>query len=137
MLYFIVSMAIDMEMFISIYEKNVFMKLTIISLSFFHVGILLSLSISSASMSKIAHSPYAKLNSIIARRTFTLADKFKIVNLIEKLAGPDIAVYCLDLFPLNNYEFFLLVSVVATNFFLLLKQFNKHLVENKLTNHLT
>jgi hypothetical protein len=137
MLYFIVSMAIDMEMFISILEKNFVAKLGVISLSFFHVGILLSLTISSASMSKIAHSPYAKLNSIIAKRTFTLADKFKIVSLTEKLAGPDIAVYCLDLFPLNNYEFFLLISVVATNFFLLLKQINKNLIENKLANHFT
>jgi hypothetical protein len=44
--------------------------------------------------------------------------KFQIMNMIERLAETDIAVPCLDLFPLNNYEFYLYISASVSNFFL-------------------
>lgn len=56
-------------------------------------------------VSAAAHKPYIYLNSIFGRMKGT-SRKLKLLNLIERLAGPKIALYCLDLFPLTNKEFF-------------------------------
>ena len=32
--------------------------------------------------------------------------KWKVITLIERLAGPTIGIYCFNLFPFTNYEFY-------------------------------
>ena len=81
---------------------------------------------SSTCLCRSAHYSYSKLNSIIAKQNpntqlIPLDCKNKIISLIEKLAGPPIAVYCLDLFPLTSYEFYLFVCNLISNFILLLR----------------
>jgi hypothetical protein len=87
--------------------------------------ILFLMSIPSAYLSTSAHSPYKKLNTIMMTRTLTPAVKFKLLNLIERLGGPDISNYVLDLFPVNMFTFYLLVCDVAKNFIIILDLFSK------------
>ena len=78
-----------------------------------------------ASLFLAAHSPYVKLNSIVVKSKFKVADKLKINNFIERLGGPSIAVYCYNLFPLNSYELYLYTAAVILHYFLLLSLLHK------------
>ena len=80
----------------------------------------------SASLEKASHSPYAKLNSIIAKlevnsTEISIENKIKINNLLERLAQTKITVWVLDLFPINYYEFYLFVAAVVSNFLFFLE----------------
>jgi hypothetical protein len=71
-----------------------------------------------ASIPKSAIKPYVKLNSLIARKQINLQIKLKIVDLIERLSGPVIGIYCFELFPFTNYEFHLFAANCVKNFIL-------------------
>jgi hypothetical protein len=89
---------------------------------------LYSLAYLSARLNEASRGSYNDLNSIIARemcnqwkRRFKNIDigvKFKIINLIERMAQTETTVWCLDLFSLNSYEFYLFIAANVTNFFL-------------------
>jgi hypothetical protein len=78
------------------------------------------LTYSCAKVSKYAHSPYSYLNSYLAKHRVRILYKLKISGFIEKLAGPSIGFYCLDLFPFTNYEFYLFVANTIKIYFLML-----------------
>jgi hypothetical protein len=67
---------------------------------------------------------------MIKSHSFTCAEKFKILNLIERLGGPAIATYCADLFPINMFEFYLFVANVVKNFFMVLDLFNPNSIHS-------
>jgi len=74
---------------------------------------------------KQAHWPYNKLNSIIERKPLPIILKLKVLGLIEKLSGPVIGIYCFDLFPYTNHEFYLYIGNCFQNFLLLNGLFGK------------
>jgi len=90
------------------------------------VQLIYSLAYVSAHLTETARGSYSDLNAIMARENNPKAKlknipcdlKFKIINLMERLAQMEISVWCLDLFPLNNYEFYLFIAATAKNFFL-------------------
>jgi hypothetical protein len=71
-----------------------------------------------SSIPKSAIKPYVKLNSLIARKRINLQIKLKIVDLNERLSGPIIGIYCFELFPFTNYEFYLFAANCVMNFIL-------------------
>jgi hypothetical protein len=102
------------------------------SSAFFNTVFLFFFSLHTAMLCHAAHSPYKRVNSFVVQQS---SDKFfnnsnvfiriteirqqiKVLNFLERLGGPDIAVYCLDLFALNYYEFYLLIAAISSNFFL-------------------
>ena len=100
------------------------MFITTMSLLFF----LFLFSLNTAMLCKAAHLPYKRINSFAAQQSLSKINLFsriietrhsiKLLNFLERLGGPAIAVYCLDLFPLNYYEFYLFIASISTNFFL-------------------
>jgi len=100
-------------------------------------------------MSSAAHSPYKIIFALLAKESsqhiqteassyprvhlsssslFTstsipLKHRLKLAHFLEKLAGPSIGVYCSNLFPLNNFEFYNFFIAVIYNFFLLINIF--------------
>jgi len=74
------------------------------------------------------------LNSIVARGqskkkegrwlqgiSFTFKSKFKLVGLIERLSGfqnghHQIAVYCLNLFAIDTFQYYLFISSLIANY---------------------
>jgi len=122
-LYFITSITIDFQLYLASHPENLLFG---ISYGFFAFGtstILFGLTSISASMSKSAHSPYKRLNAIMIKRPIKIEDKLNMLNLIERLGGPDIATYCLHLFSLNMFEFHLLVINLIKNFLLIVDLF--------------
>jgi hypothetical protein len=92
------------------------------------IPMLYSLAYISARLNELARGSYNELNSIIARemdpqckprfKKIRFNVKWKIINLIERMAQTEMTVWCLDLFPLNGFEFYLFIAATAKNFFL-------------------
>jgi len=74
-------------------------------------------------VSREAHRPYIRLNSIIASRPATRILILKVLGLIEKLSGPVIGIYCQDFFPFTNYEFYLYITNLVQNLLLFIGLF--------------
>jgi hypothetical protein len=68
-LYFFNSWIIDMELHLAIYIDIFFYKLLLIGVVCVVILIITSLTMLSAYLSKQAHSPYSKLNSMMAKRS--------------------------------------------------------------------
>jgi hypothetical protein len=120
-IYYLYSPLIDMVLYLAIYIDHFYIKLLGISVTFFLILFLFLFSSTTVWLRKSAHFPYNNLNSIIAKQKWIpLSKKMKIVSLIERLAGSEIAVYCYDFFPLNNYEFYQFIASIVGNFFLLM-----------------
>jgi hypothetical protein len=118
-IYYFYSPAIDIALFLTIYVDIFYIKLFGFFMTFNFILFLFIFSLTTAQLQKSAHFSYKNLNSIIAKeKCIPQAQKIKIVGLIERLAGPDIAVYCHDFFPLNYYEFYLFIAIISSNFFL-------------------
>jgi hypothetical protein len=119
--YYLYSPLIDMILYLTIYIDHFYIKLFGIFVTFVFILFLFLFSLTTAQLKNSAHLSYKNLNSIIAKqKRMPRAKKMRIIGLIERLAGPDIAVYCYDFFPLNNYEFYLFIASIAKNFFLLI-----------------
>ena len=75
-----------------------------------------------ASVSSAAHKSYPMMYSFLNKhkRNIGIKRKLKIQDFIEKLSGSEIGIYCYDLFPMNNYEFFDFISSWATNYILII-----------------
>jgi hypothetical protein len=106
------------------------------------VIILYCMTYTSARLAYHAHKPYNYLNRLMAKKSIMMIKtmkrsigsnrmkitnemrdfklKFNVLTLIERLAGPTIGIYCLDLFPFTNYEFYQYVVAASSLYFLLL-----------------
>jgi len=94
----------------------------------FFVACIIFISLINYSLSMIpreAHRPYNKLNSIMARNSAPTILKWKLLVLIEKLSGPKIGFYCLNIFSFTNFEYYLYISYCLQNFILLISLFGK------------
>ena len=76
-----------------------------------------------SSVSSAAHKSYSIMYSFLIRnnRKITTQTKLRIQNFIEKLSGPVIGIYCYDLFPMSNYEFYDFIASWAANYFLIIE----------------
>ncbi len=108
----------DLLMIAILLDTNQFNRILTILLLIIGSSLLLCLNISMSSISKSAIKPYVKLNSLIARKRINLQIKLKIVDLIERISGPIIGIYCFELFPFTNYEFYLFAADCFANFIL-------------------
>jgi hypothetical protein len=116
--------AIDLLVILSIHkEVDIITRTLAFVATILGVFVLFVFNYSMALVSEAAHRPYIRLNSIIARKSARTVLNLKVVGLIEKLSGPVIGIYCLDLFPFINYEFYLYISNCIQNFILLIGLF--------------
>ena len=78
------------------------------------VGNLLNSLISKASI-----LPLKYLHRYMAENQLPTKQRLKTMEMIERLCGPDIGFYCLDLFPMNFYEFYIYVANCCSNYILI------------------
>ena len=77
--------------------------------------------------SQISHSakrPISLCYKHLIRGNLSKRQRFKTMAFIEKLDGPDIGFYCWDLFPMNNFEFYLFVANCVKSYLLILTLFS-------------
>jgi len=86
---------------------------------------LLFFSVSSllAMLAKSAHKCYPLLYSILMTRSLTYRQRLRIESMISRLSGPVIGFYCLDLFPMNSYEFSQLILISVANYLFIIGLF--------------
>ena len=125
-IYYVGSFIIDLNIINAFYYDNTLLiiRLLFVNVSCFWIAALFVIAYASASLEKASNSPYAKLNSIIAKLEVDLTqisveNKIKINNLIERLAQTQITVWVLNWFPLNFHEFLSFFAAVVSNFFLI------------------
>ena len=74
-------------------------------------------------VSKSAHKSYPLLYTYINKVKTPLFLRFKLISFVEKLSGHPIGLYCYDLFPMNNFEFYQFVYICGANYFLIMSMF--------------
>ena len=122
--YYMIVPVISLSIMYILMERNLFFRLIIIILVFvvlinlFYVNYLLSY------VGRAAHNGYPFINSIIVRKQIGSMTKLKVISLAERLSGPVIGIYCYDLFPFTNYEFYVFCVNCVLNFILLMGLLN-------------
>ena len=107
-------------------ESNMWVRFWAIFAFILIAGIIFSINLFCALFSKPAHSSLRLLYSFMVRNNVSTRDRFKLMNFIEKLSGPDIGFYCLNLFAMNNYQFFQYVMHCTSYYILFLIVLNEY-----------
>ena len=81
------------------------------------LSVVFCLNLFNALITKTAQKPRLHQYRYLNRR-LTFRYRMRIMAFIERLCGPDIGFYCLDLFPMNNYEFYLYITNCVENYML-------------------
>ena len=104
-------------------ESNIYGRFIAATDFFFGFMLLYVVNNLCASVSSAAHKSYPMMYSFLIRNNTKIATKrkLKILAFIEKLSGPEIGIYCYDLFPMNNYEFYDFITSWAANYFLIME----------------
>ena len=121
MLYYFGSPALMILMTLT-HSENVITVAKFVSLFIFVIvfGVVFSINIDSSRLSGIVRRSVKYLLRYMADNQLTRGQRLKMMSYIETLNGPDIGFYCLDLFPMNSYEFYLYISNCMRTYFLIL-----------------
>ena len=89
-----------------------------------YLPVITLITMMAANISRWAHRPLSRINSLVAKSKLNLFYQMKFQIFIERLSGPPMAYYCLNLFPMNSYEFYQFISIVAVNHILILSNYS-------------
>ncbi len=117
--YYYLSMPwIDLQIILLMLDTNIYSRILVIYSISLAMALLFILNIPMSGITMSCKKLYNKLNSIIAKKRMVLSMKLKILNLIERLAGPETWIYCYELFPFTNYELYLYTANCVKFYFL-------------------
>ena len=121
LLYYFGSPALMILMTLT-HSKNNITIAKFVSLFIFIIvfGVVFSLNINSSRVSGSARKSVKHLLRYMSENILTRKQRVKTMTYIERLNGPDIGFYCLDLFPMNSYEFYLYIANCMRIYFLIL-----------------
>ena len=114
--YYLIVPALDLAIICILSESNIYIRNCIIFIVLIFIFNSYLMTFILSFIAREAHSSYSILNSMIARNRLPIRVRLKVLALIERLSGPVIGLYCYDLFPFTNYEFFLFVVNCVSNF---------------------
>ena len=122
--YFFATIGIQLMSYIT-HEKSttVYFRISFGTLVIFLVCSVFGFNLISANINRWAHRPINRLYSFVAMNKLNLKSQLKFQIFIERLSGPPIGYYCLNLFPMNNFELYKYISYVAMNHILILSNF--------------
>ncbi len=125
LLYYLSVPVLDLLIIIVIFDgMHIINRFLSIIVALAVTSFLLILNSTMSLIPNAAHQPYGKLNSLIAKKRIRLNHKLKVCALIERLSGPVIGLYCYELFPFTNYEFYLYVANCVKIFILFVGLFH-------------
>ena len=120
-LYYIASPALILLLYLShAKDGQLFGKLlaaVVFSLVF---SVVISANLLYAQISGSSRRPRNTIYRHMIHKQLSPKERLKLSAFIEKLDGPDIGIYCWNLFPMNNYEFYLYVANCTSTYFLIL-----------------
>ena len=97
------------------------MKIISVSVGKVCFSVMFTLNYMCAQIIKTAHKSPPLLYRFLIENKLSVHQKLKIVIFIEHLSGNEIGLYCLDLFPMNNFVVFYFTVEVIMKYFLLIK----------------
>jgi hypothetical protein len=121
--YYLSIPAIGLFIIGAILEEQTNLRLVLSFLSIVGVFILFWINYFLTLVAKNSFSLYKPLNSVMARKSLNLKDRLKVCSMIERFSGPVIGLYCYDLFPFTNYEFYLFVRNCVSIFIMIMNVF--------------
>ena len=122
-LYYMIQPTYIMAMIIAESEEvEPFFKLIFFSGTLIIFTIILLVTRYVSRISELSRQPLNILFRFMSENRLTLEERLKTMTYIDRLMGPDIGFYCLDLFPIDSYEFYLFVVDCVKNY-LLFKDF--------------
>ena len=92
-------------------------------LSVICMSVVFLINITSTWVGSAAHMSYSKMYSIMNDNRCPAITRLKIMSFIERLSGPEIGMYCYDLFAMNNWEFYQFLYLFGSNYFLIMSLF--------------
>ena len=75
------------------------------------------------SIAKKANKSLSLMYPMMGKTGLTLGQRLTVEKFMHRLSGHTIGFYCLDLFPMNNWQFFQLVYISGANYFLIMGWF--------------
>ena len=107
------------------YQESTTSSARLTSWSFFvsYIVLLVPLSMIATNITRWAHRPINRVYSFMAKNKVDLKSQMKLQIFIERLSGPPIGFYCLNFFPVTNYEFYQYILTVASNHLLFMETF--------------
>jgi hypothetical protein len=121
--YYLSVPIIDLLIIAAILEKQTNLRLVISFVSIVGLFVLFCVNYFLTLVAKNSFSLYKPLNSVMARKSLNLKDRLKVCSMIERVSGPVIGLYCYNLFPFTNYEFYLFVANCVSIFILIMNFF--------------
>ncbi len=118
--YYLSVPTIDLFIIAAILEEQTNLRLVLSFVSIVSIFILFGKNYFLTLVAKNSFSLYKPLNSVMARKSLNLKDRLKVCSMIERVSGPVIGLYCYNLFPFTNYEFYLFVANCVSMFFLIM-----------------
>ena len=79
-----------------------------------------TMNMMSVYLAKIAHKPSRTIYKYLLKHRLPIKQKLKIQDFTEHLSGHTIGFYCLNMFPMNNYEFYSYLMISSSNYILFL-----------------
>ena len=120
-IYYMLSIPLfDMAFAFICFEDRLWLRLLVFGLILLIGGNMIFVNHLLTRIGTKAHQSYKFLNSLMATKKLSLRVRMKCLNLIERSSGPLIGIYCLDLFPFTNYECYVFIVNLFSNFFLLM-----------------
>ena len=90
-------------------NTHIFLRMTMIGYAVLILTTVLSINLLSSRISHSSRKPMKYLFGYLIGNHLRINCRLKTMSFIERLSGPDIGFYCLDLFPMNSFEFYLYV----------------------------
>ena len=106
-------------------NTNIYARIIMVVLLLVCVTVLFTVNLMSVSVSKWAHTSYKLMFGLLCITRMPLECRTKIERFIERLSGPGIGFYCLNMFVINNYVFFGYVMSWLSNYFLIVELVDK------------
>ena len=124
LVYIISSIAINLSIFILHgSESAIFTKILFSAFGISSFIMPFILNYMCASVTKRAHNSGPLIFRYLLNNRLSLKQKLKIETFISRLSGPEIGFYCLDLFVMNNTEFFDYCCQLFSTYLLLIRLF--------------
>ena len=102
-------------------DTSFYFRFTAIIVFVFIFAYTYSLNLFSGLIMQSSSKPVSVLYQILSLKWLTLRERLNIQSFMERLSESDIGFYCLDLFPMNEYEFYLYSINCAKTYFLVLQ----------------
>ena len=123
LVYFIIGPGIDLSFYVVDGNHSMLIFTRIL---FFYIGSTILcfafiLNYMCASVTKAALKPHSPLHKFILVKKLPAKQKLKIQAFIQHLSETKIGFFCLDLFAMNNREFFEYFCQLIANYFLCMK----------------